>query len=143
MEPEKLELNDGMKKLEKCSSGSWEFVDNDGKGYYRLYLDNGNMIFYSDRGMYIIPNSEEEAFAYRLLETCIIPFDAMVWGEMTCEEDKSNNAIKLECGWTVGMTKEQIAELAEDCPKSNATLLISKDAAKRLLDRLTAVLSGV
>jgi len=56
-------------------------------------------------------------------------------------ENGGEKVIELSWGWTAGMSDEQIAGLADDCPSGHASVLVNYDQALDLISELAATLS--
>ena len=74
-----------------------------------------------------------------------VPIDvaAIRWDVRTkIVEDDGDRVVKLSWGWTAGLTDEEIADLADDCPKGHDFVLITRGQALDLIARLAATLTG-
>lgn len=60
-------------------------------------------------------------------------WNIMVRIKITNSQEK---LIVLEWGWTAGMTKEEISELADDCPTGHDSVTTTLEMAKELRDSL-------
>ena len=78
-------------------------------------------------------------------DPCIVEVKSsdIMWNILVKKTDRiewDEPVIELSYGWTAGMTKEEIAELPDDCPSGHATVCIMLKQAIALRDRLNEII---
>ena len=72
----------------------------------------------------------------------VIPFDSVRWNILADPiEAEDGVLVKLEWGWTAGMTEKDFENYADDAPRGSDSVCTGLDQAEELRDKLTEIIN--